>query len=312
MLMSHHGRQPAPSALHLQHRPFVPSPQQGGSGGFGEPLDQRGLPHPQQMYEGSRSIDFDRGQSMLDDGGGGYGRHLQPGQGYAYSQQQQQQSHSASRSPYPPMSQFETHSPTTSVHLGPYGEPDGYPPPPSGAGGLYYPQSQHSLPPDPLYGNHHQQQQQQPPLRQASMPLSSASQGGFGPSGFQLLSPPGAPPMHFGQPPKVSQPQQQLQQQQKPLRQASMPAQGSSLALSMLPVGLGGVNPLLGQNGRFPRTGGGGPGVGGNSSPGGRAELEEEISTIFVVGFPDDMQVRCDEEHQKRVAPLNSRLINHR
>jgi hypothetical protein len=316
MMMGHHGRQPAPPALHLQHRSFAPQQQQQQAygGGFAEGSDQRGPPpHQQQMYDGPRSADFDRSHPMLDDGGGGYGRHLQPGgvgQGYSYSQQQQP--HPASRSPYPPMSQFEAHSPTTPIHLGLYGEPDGYPPPPPGAGGPYYPPSQHTLPPDSLFGSHlsqQQQQQQQLPLRQASMPPSSVSQGGFGPAAFQMLSPPGAPPMQFGQPPSLplslppSQ-QQQQQQQQKPLRQASMPVQSSSLALSMLPVGLGGVNPLLGQNGRFPRLGGGGAGSGGNGSPGGRTEAEEEISTIFVVGFPDDMQVRHAVCHQGRASIL--------
>lgn len=64
-----------------------------------------------------------------------------------------------------------------------------------------------------------------------------------------------------------------------------------------LPVGMGGVNPLLGAGGRFPGGFGRLNGVRGleglqQGPGGGRGEIEEEISTIFVVGFPDDMQVR--------------------
>lgn len=131
-----------------------------------------------------------------------------------------------------------------------------------------------------------------------------------------MYHPPGQhalPPDHLYQLPLLSNPQfpNSLQnhsflqvQQQIPLSQRQQPPhlQNQSIipigiASSMgLPVGMGGVNPKLSQNGRVnagsSRVGGRGEGEGqqGSGLSVGR-ELEEEISTIFVVGFPDDMQV---------------------
>lgn len=154
----------------------------------------------------------------------------------------------------------------------------------------YYPPSQHTLSSDPLYsqggGGQGQPSQHYPPIFQSQFGGPPPRQGGG------TYPPPPLPPSSSLHTQGGSQQQQQL-----------MPV---SVALSMgLPVGMGGVNPMLGQGGggRFAGGGGGGGGGGGRFGPrgadgpstntsGGRQDPDEEISTIFVVGFPDDMQVR--------------------
>lgn len=140
-----------------------------------------------------------------------------------------------------------------------------YPPP-----SPYFPPAQFARPPDPLYSAQ-----------------AAAAQGGMHPSLAQQQQ-------HYSLR-QQSQSQQGQQQQQQLAPQTLIPV---TMANSLgLPVGMGGVNPLLGPGARFPggfsrsNGGRGSEGVSQGSFGPARGEVEEEISTVFVVGFPEDMQV---------------------